>query len=367
MKEKVTDPRIKSLAAEVADGRQAELVEELIETALRLGRDKAGLGDMKLFNRAMREMRYAAATFASYQGRRKVAVFGSARTRSDADEFIQAREFARRIVQEGFMVITGGGDGIMGAAQQGAGAENSFGLNIRLPFEQSANETILGDKKLINFNYFFTRKLNFMKETHAFVLCPGGFGTQDEGFEALTLMQTGKSQIVPVILLDKPNGHYWETWRRFIVNDLLGAHLVSETDFNLFKVVHSAEDAVAEVLKFYRVFHSYRWVRERMVIRLNRRLTETAVATLNARFDALIAADAIVQTTALPEERDETKLAALPRLVLTPHKRDFGMIRVLLDAINDAETETDEDAPGAEAATAVRQSEGPPSDVAPNA
>jgi uncharacterized protein (TIGR00730 family) len=359
MKDKEIDSRIKELAAEVAEGRQAELVGELIETALRLGKDKASIGDMKLFNRAMREMRYAASVFSKFQGQRKVAVFGSARTRSDVDEFIQAREFSRRIVQEGFMVITGGGDGIMGAAQQGAGAENSFGLNIRLPFEQSANQTILGDKKLINFNYFFTRKLNFMKETHAFVLCPGGFGTQDEGFEALTLMQTGKSQIVPVVLLDKPNGHYWETWRRFIQNDLLSAGLVSQSDFHLFKVVQNTEEAVAEVLKFYRVFHSYRWVRERMVIRINRRLTAAALETLNEKFDTLLAADRIVQTGALPEEHEETKLAALPRLVLVPHKRDFGMIRLLLDAINESETEGAV-AAGASEATTVRQSHGPP-------
>jgi len=362
MKDKEIDARIKELAAEVAEGRQAELVGELIDTALRLGRDKAGIGDMKLFNRAMREMRYAASVFTKYQGRRKVAVFGSARTRSDADEFILAREFARRMVQEGFMVITGGGDGIMGAAQQGAGAEHSFGLNIRLPFEQRANETIYGDRKLINFNYFFTRKLNFMKETHAFVLCPGGFGTQDEGFEALTLMQTGKSQIVPVILLDKPNGHYWETWRRFIHTDLLGAGLVSESDFNLFKVAQNVEEAVDEVLKFYRVFHSYRWVRERMVIRINKHLTPDAVESLNSRFDALLATDRIVQCEALPEEADETKIADLPRLVLTPHKRDFGMIRLLLDAINECETEGAAIA-GSEEADPIRQSDAPPAKV----
>lgn len=362
MKDEEIEARIKELAGEVAAGRPAELVGELIDTALRLGRDRASLGDLKLFNRAMREMRFAASVFAKFQGWRKVAVFGSARTRSDADEFIQAREFARRIVQEGFMVITGGGDGIMGAAQQGAGAENSFGLNIRLPFEQRANETIYGDKKLINFNYFFTRKLNFMKETHAFVLCPGGFGTQDEGFEALTLMQTGKSQIVPVVLLDKPNGHYWETWRRFIQHDLLGAGLVSPSDFHLFKVVQDAEEAVAEVLKFYRVFHSYRWVRERMVIRLHKRLTPAAVEALNEKFDALLAADRIVLTQALPEEHEEAKLAALPRLVLVPHKRDFGMIRLLLDAINESETEGAE-APGAEKAVPVAQSDAPPAKV----
>ena len=362
MKDKEIETKIKELAAEVAEGRQAELVGELIDTALRLGRDKAGIADLKLFNRAMREMRYAASVFAKFQGRRKVAVFGSARTRSDVDEFAQAREFSRRIVREGFMVITGGGDGIMGAAQQGAGAENSFGLNIRLPFEQSANETIIGDKKLINFNYFFTRKLNFMKETHAFVLCPGGFGTQDEGFEALTLMQTGKSQIVPVVLLDKPNGHYWETWRRFVHNDLLGAGLVSQSDFHLFKIAQDVGEAVDEVLKFYRVFHSYRWVRERMVIRINRQLTPAALESLNARFDTLLAADRIVQTEALPEEHEETKIATLPRLVLVPHKRDFGMIRLLLDAINESETQG-EAASGSGEADIVRQSDAPPAKV----
>ncbi len=338
MKAKVIDPRIRALVRDVVDGRHADLVEELVDTALKLGKDRASVADLKLFNRALREMRYAASVFAKYQDRRKVAVFGSARTRSDAEEFKLAREFARLISQEDFMIITGGGDGIMGAAQQGAGAENSFGLNIRLPFEQRANETIHGDRKLINFNYFFTRKLSFMKETHAFVLCPGGFGTQDEGFEALTLMQTGKSQLVPVILLDKPNGHYWETWRRFIQNDLYDLGLVSQTDFHLFRITHSPEQAVQEILKFYKVFHSYRWVREKMVIRVNARLTDASVAALNERFDGLLAADEIGQSEALAEEQDETKLAGLPRIVLTPHKRDFGMIRTLLDAINESET-----------------------------
>lgn len=362
MKEKETNPKIRELAASVAEGRQAELVEEMIETALRLGRDKASIGDMKLFNRAMREMRYAASVFAKYQGVRKVAVFGSARTRSDEEEFLLAREFARLIVEQGFMVITGGGDGIMGAAQQGAGAEHSFGLNIRLPFEQRANETILGDQKLINFNYFFTRKLNFMKETHAFVLCPGGFGTQDEGFEALTLMQTGKSQIVPIIMLDKPDGHYWKTWQHFVQNELLAAGLISKSDFHLFKIVHSAREAVDEVLKFYRVFHSYRWVREKMVIRVNRRLTEAAIDGLNEEFDTLLATDRIVQTGALPEEKDDTKVADLPRIVLIPHKRDFGQIRLLLDRINDAETET-LDLPGSAEAEPIAQSDAPPAKV----
>jgi uncharacterized protein (TIGR00730 family) len=338
MKEKEIDPRIRALAAEVAGGKAADLVADMMETAARLGRDHASMAELKLISRALREMRYAASVFARYQGIRKVAVFGSARTRPEEEEYKLAKRFAATIVQQGYMVITGGGDGIMGAAQEGAGAEKSFGLNIRLPFEQRANEVIHGDPKLINFNYFFTRKLNFAKETHAFVLLPGGFGTHDEGFEVITLMQTGKMPIVPIVMLDRPNGHYWETWRRFIDNDLLDQGLVSATDFHLFHITHDPDEAVRIITHFYKNFHSYGWVREKMVVRIQRNLTPAALEDLNTRFDALLAADRIVQTTPLPEERDDHHIADFPRIVLTPHKRDFGTIRLLLDAINNAET-----------------------------
>lgn len=335
---KPLDPRLAELANEVSRGRASDLVAEMLDTVLQLGRDRATLADLKLFRRAFGEMRYAANVFAKYSGVRKVAVFGSARTKPAEAEYQLARTFAARIVERGFMVITGGGDGIMGAAQEGAGAEKSFGLNIRLPFEQRANEVIDGDPKLITFNYFFTRKLNFAKETHAFVLLPGGFGTHDEGFEVLTLMQTGKMPVVPIIMLDRPNGHYWETWRRFIDNDLLDRGLISATDFHLFHITHDPDEAVAEILNFYRNFHSYRWVRERMVVRIERPLTEAALQDLNARFSGMLVSGSIQQTGPLPEEKDETALAGMPRLVLTPDKHDFGTIRLFLNAINTAET-----------------------------
>jgi len=338
MKERVRDPRIKVLAEEVATGKAAELIADMMETALKLGRDQAAIAELKLTSRALREMRYASRVFSRYQGIRKVAVFGSARTKPAEEEYKLAKLFAQKIVAKDYMLITGGGDGIMGAAQEGAGAEKSFGLNILLPFEQRANETIHGDPKLINFNYFFTRKLNFAKETHAFVLLPGGFGTHDEGCEILTLMQTGKMPIVPVIMLDRQNGHYWETWRRFIVNDLLEQGLVSPTDFHLFHITHDADDAVNVITRFYKNFHSYRWVREKMVIRIQNRLSMEAIEDLNARFGALLASDRIVQTTPLPEERDEQLVSHLPRIVLTPFKTDFGSIRLLIDAINNATT-----------------------------
>jgi uncharacterized protein (TIGR00730 family) len=339
MKEKDVDPRVRQLTADVAGGKAARIIEEMIDTALGFGRDQATIAELKLMNRALKEMRAAASVFSNYHRVRKVAVFGSARTKPEEDEYKVAAAFGREIVDKGYMVITGGGEGIMGAAQKGAGAEKSFGLNIRLPFEQAANPVIHGDPKLLNFNYFFTRKLNFAKETHAFALFPGGFGTHDEGFEILTLMQTGKMPIVPIVMLDKQNGHYWEMWRRFITNDLLNNGLISPTDFNLFHVTYDVCDAVRHISAFYRNFHSYRWVREKMVIRIHCKLTAGGLEKLNETFADVLACGLIEQSQALEEEADDHHLHHMPRIVLTPNKRDFGTLRLLLDALNTAPNE----------------------------
>ena len=333
------DERIRQLVADSGCEKSCDLIEEMIITALKMGKDQTTVADLKLFNRSLKELRYCARVFAPYRAKRKVVVFGSARTPDTEPEAILAEEFSRKIVEKGFMIITGGGDGIMGAAQRGAGREQSFGLNIRLPFEQRANETIHGDAKLVNFNYFFTRKLNFVKETHAVVLFPGGFGTMDEGFEVLTLMQTGKARIIPVVLVDKPGGRYWETWLRFLQEDLLRLGLVSADDFHLFKMTHDVDAAVEEVQNFYKNYRSYRWVGARMVVRLTHRLTAAAVEKLNTDFVEIIEQGKIVQREALPEEANEPEIAELPRLVLQPHRRNFGRFRVLIDAINAAEAE----------------------------
>ena len=334
------DQRIRQLVADSGCEKSCALIEEMVITALKMGRDQTTTADLKLFNRSLKELRYAGRVFAPYRHLRKVVVFGSARTAPDEPEFIAAEIFARRMHEEhGYMTITGGGEGIMGAAQRGAGRANSFGLNIRLPFEQRANETIHGDAKLINFNYFFTRKLNFLKETHAVALFPGGFGTMDEGFEVLTLMQTGKARILPVVMVDKPGGRYWETWLRFLREDLLQLGLVSADDFHLFKMTHSVDDAIAEIAQFYRNFRSYRWVGQRLIIRIGKRLAPAAVEQLNASFADILLGGEIVQSTALPEEQNEPEIAALPRLVLAPKRKNFGRIRQLIDAINAAETE----------------------------
>lgn len=328
------DERIHQLVAEWGAEKSPELIEEIIMTALKMARDRMGTADLKLMNRSLKEMRYAAKVFAAYREFRKVCVFGSARTLPSAAEYRVAEEFGREMVAQNYMVITGGGDGIMGAAQRGAGREHSFGLNIRLPFEQRANETIHGDAKLINFNYFFTRKLNFVKETHALALFPGGFGTMDEGFEVLTLMQTGKARIIPVVLVDTPNGTYWETWKTFLTEHLYEFGFIGAEDFHLFKIVHTAREAMQEILNFYRVYHSARWAGEQLVIRLAHLLPAAAVADLNQKFADIVRTGHIVQGTALRQEKNEPSIWNLPRLILTPHRRSFGRFRQLIDAIN---------------------------------
>ncbi len=328
------DDRVRELVEDWGADKTPELIEEMIVTALKIARDEMGVADLKLINRSLKELRYAAKVFAPYAAVRKVAIFGSARAVEDSAQFRMAEEFGREIVKQEFMVITGGGDGIMGAAQKGAGRENSFGLNIRLPFEQKANPIIEGDGKLINFNYFFTRKLNFVKETHALALFPGGFGTMDEGFEVLTLMQTGKARIIPMVLLDTPKGTYWETWMKFVRDDMFNLGYVSTEDFSLFKLCHTVTEAVNEIAQFYKNYHSVRWVGEQLLLRLCRRLSDEAVAELNEKFADIVRKGRIVQSSALPDERNEPEIWKLPRLILTPHRRDFGRLRQLIDAIN---------------------------------
>ena len=330
------DERVRQLVADWGAPKSPELIEEMIVTVLKMAREGMGSGDLKLTNRSLKELRYAAKIFAPYRQFRKVVVFGSARTAPEEGEFQAAEEFGRQMVKHDYMVITGGGDGIMGAAQKGAGRDRSFGLNIRLPFEQSANPIIEGDKKLINFNYFFTRKLNFVKETHAFALFPGGFGTMDEGFEVLTLMQTGKGRIIPVVLVDRPGGTYWETWMRFLNEHLLARGLISPEDFHFFKVAESVPEAVQEILHFYKIYFSSRWVGDRLVLRILQKLPEKAVARLTEEFRDILKEGVIVQGTALPQEKNEPDIWDMPRLIFTPHRRNFGRFRQLIDAINNS-------------------------------
>ncbi len=326
---------VRQLLASHGGAENADLAEDIIEVAVRLLDDQADRLDTKIIAAALKEMRYAAKVFGPFRGKRKVTVFGSARTQPDAAEYRQAVEFGRAIVARGFMVITGGGEGIMGAAQRGAGRENSFGLNIRLPFEQEPNEEIAGDSKLIHFKYFFTRKLYFLKETDSLVMFPGGFGTHDEAFEALTLIQTGKSQPKPLVFIDRPRGNYWKTWWRFVEDQLLDRDLIGREDLALFKVTDNIEDACNEICQFYGNYHSSRYIRDALYLRVKHPVTDSLLRTLNDRFaDICLNSDKIHAATKLPKEEDEPELADLHRIVCPFNRTHFGRLRKLIDVVN---------------------------------
>jgi uncharacterized protein (TIGR00730 family) len=309
---------------------------DLINTAQELRRDDASIGDLKIATGALREMRQGFKVFAAYRGVRKVSVFGSARTQPGDPVFKLAEEFARRIADAGYMVITGAGPGIMEACQRGAGRERSFGVNIRLPWEQQANTIISGDPKLMSFRYFFARKLFFLKEADSVVLFPGGFGTHDEGFETLTLLQTGKTRPMPLLLLDRPRGTYWKTWQRYVEDHLLRRGMIQKEDLALYKVTDSVTAAVEEITHFYRVYHSSRYVRERFVIRVTRPLPADFVDALARDFADIITAGSITQRPALRAEREEPDILHLPRLVLQFDQVHFGRLRMLIDRLNQA-------------------------------
>jgi uncharacterized protein (TIGR00730 family) len=307
---------------------------EMMISVLKLAKEKPQTRDVKLFNRALKELRYANKVFAPYRNVKKICIFGSARTKHGSAEYVAAEQFAHKMMEAGYMIITGGGDGIMGAAQAGAGKERSFGLNIRLPFEQKANETILGDPKLINFKYFFTRKLNFVKESDAIALLPGGFGTMDEGFESLTLMQTGKSRLLPIVLVDAPGGNFWRTFDRYLREHLLIDGWISEPDFHLYKMTDNLDEAMQEVLDFYYNFHSYRFVGDQLVIRMQREVPPGALVKLERDFADILRGPCRV-CVALPEEINEPEISDLPRLCLNFDKRSYGRLRQLINRLNE--------------------------------
>lgn len=314
--------------------QHSELIGEIKETADNLSADKATRGDLKILSRALRELRYAFKVFTPYRRNRKVTVFGSARTQPGSADWEQASKFGRLMAEEGWMVVTGAGGGIMEAAHEGSGRDMAMGLNILLPFEQEANPIINGSDKLVNLKYFFTRKLLFVKEVHAVVSCPGGFGTQDEAFETLTLVQTGKRDLMPMVFLDSPGGTYWKSWLEYIKEELLKTGMISPGDLNLFKVTDNAEEAVDEVLNFYSVYNSMRFVRDKLVLRLHCEPDAAMIERLNDEFADIVASGKIEKTTAHRLEKDDKHLAELPRLQFSFNRRGVGRLRAMVDLLN---------------------------------
>ncbi len=326
---------ISNLIRQYAPGGNEELLSQMFVTICRLAADGADRGDLKILNTALRELRYAFKIFRPYAKVRKVSMFGSARTSQDHPQYIQAKRFARLIQKQGWMVITGAGDGIMRAGNHGATRDASFGVSISLPFEQTANTIIADDPKLVNFRYFFTRKLVFVKEANAIALFPGGFGTQDEGFESLTLVQTMKTSPTPIVMCDEPGGTYWHRWRAYIKAELVGAGMIDPGDLDLFFLTDQAEDAVAEILKFYRRYHSSRYVGDEFVIRLVKPLSSETVIEINDSFADILNKGRFVQSPG-PLEGEEGVLPEMARLVFPFNRQNAGRLRRLINRINEA-------------------------------
>ena len=343
----LSDPSLEPTSAEVADAsplsrdekraqaRVRRLIDDIVATAHALEHSGASVGELKLVARALEEMRCGFEMFDPYRDVRKVATFGSARTEADDPYFRTAERFARAIVEHGFMVITGAGGGIMEACQRGAGRERSFGVNIRLPFEQDPNAFIHGDPKLMSFNYFFTRKLFFIKEAHAVALFPGGFGTHDEGFETLTLLQTGKCQMMPLVLLDQPRGTYWKTWHHYIKEHLLRRGMISPEDLHLYLVTDDCQEAVQAISKFYRVYHSSRYVKDLLVIRTTVPIPAALLTELTREFGDMLTSGAIEAVKPFAVERDDPATLQLPRIALRFDRRRYGRLRQLIDRLNE--------------------------------
>jgi len=309
-----------------------DLVRDIIVTALRLSEDRAERGDVKVVSSSIRELRYAFKTFAPFTRVRKLSIFGSARTPHENSSYLQCVDFSKEMVQRGWMIITGAGGGIMRAGNEGAGKDRSFGVNIRLPFEQRANTVIHGDPKLVTFRYFFTRKLMFVKEADGVAFFPGGFGTMDEMYETLTLVQTGKTAPIPLVMVDAPGGTYWADWHGF-VERLIYRGLVSAEDNHLFKVAYDVKSAADEITRYYRVFNSSRYVKSRLVIRMNHAVCDETLRRLKLDF-ADIHGGNIEQGGMHADEAMETDLAHLPRLWLDFNRRNTGRLRQLIDVLN---------------------------------
>jgi uncharacterized protein (TIGR00730 family) len=314
--------------------RTSDLIADIHDAADKFQRDGSTRGDLKLVSRALRELRYALKVFQPFRRNLKVTVFGSARTKPEALAYQQAVDFGAKIAELDWMVITGAAAGIMEAGHEGAGREKSLGLNILLPFEQEANPVIDGDPKLVHMKYFFTRKLMFVKECQAVVCFAGGFGTLDEALEVLTLLQTGKRELVPVVLIDEPGGSYWKNFQRFVDDSLLAGGMISPQDINLYLLTDSVDEAVEELATFYKNYHSMRYVKHQLVFRLKAAPTAAAISTINSEFRDILVSGDFELSDRLADENDDPETDHFARLVFHFDRRNHGRLRCLIDFLN---------------------------------
>ncbi len=325
---------IDELASKAATEETRELFREILTAAVKLGMESGDKADLKVVNSTLKELRYSFKVFSPYRNVKKAIIFGSARSKETSAEYKMAEEFASKITKKGFMVVTGGGPGVMEAGNRGAEPGKDFALNIRLPFEQEPNPYIDEKQRLISFKYFFTRKLIFIKETDATTLFPGGFGTNDEGFEALTLIQTGKSKPRPIILMEPPGSTYWTDWDRFVRRQLVGEGYVSKEDLNLYRIMSDVDQAVKHIEDFYKVYHSVRYVRGLTVIRLNHELSPKKLQHLNREFKDILVSGEIKPSSPVKEEIRKGEHLDLPRLVMKFNMRNFARLCEMIHEIN---------------------------------
>jgi uncharacterized protein (TIGR00730 family) len=311
-----------------------DLYQSILATVVQLVDQSTDQQDLKLASAALAEMAEAFRVFSPYRDSRKVTFFGSARTLPDDPLYTQARRLAQKMAGHGWMVVTGAGPGIMSAGMEGAGKARSLGVNIRLPQESGANVFIAQDPKLVEMRYFFTRKLMLIKESHGYAVLPGGFGTLDEAFELLTLLQTGKAQPAPLVLLDVPQGTYWRGWRRFVNEEVASRGLIDQDDRALFKITSDVEDAARELLGFYRNYHSARWVGDLLVLRLTRAPTRSQLSELNDRFADIVTSGIIRPTKPLSPERSSRDHLELARVAFRFDRTHYGRLRQMIDALN---------------------------------
>jgi uncharacterized protein (TIGR00730 family) len=328
------DRIIDDLLLEAGGIHHPHLVREMIISALKSGQESDYLADLKMLNNTMKEMRYTNKVFAPFRQRKKVTIFGSARTDPNEPIYRTCASFSKRLAELGYMIITGGGQGIMQAGNEGAGSENSFAVNIRLPFEQAPNRVMLRNPRLITYKYFFTRKVAFVKESSAIAVFPGGFGTLDEAMEVFTLIQTGKTSPTPLVLIDDGSG-YWDIWFEFIKSAMLGRGYISAEDFAIFTITSNEEEAIRVIEEFYRNYHSLRFVEGKLVIRLNKELSDADIEVLGSEFPEVLRAGTRIERSApFPEEADEPDLLHLPRLVLNFDHQHYGLLIAFIGRIN---------------------------------
>jgi uncharacterized protein (TIGR00730 family) len=320
---------------ETAGGiHQPKIIREMLLSSLKIGQETDYLADLKLINRTLQEMRFTTRVFGPYRDRKKVTIFGSARTEPQDEMYLKCVRFSRILADKGYMIITGGGPGIMQAGNEGAGSENSFAVNIRLPFEQKPNPIMYRNPRTITYKYFFNRKVAFIKETDAVAVFPGGFGTLDEAMEVFTLVQTGKTSPKPLILVDDGDG-YWERFFKFVKESLLVKGFISGEDFSLFAITKDEHEAIEVIDSFYRIYHSLRFIENRLVIRLSKPLSPENIATLEDEFSELIGkGDHIHCCGPFPEEHDEPDLAELPRISLLFDHHHYGLLIAFINRIN---------------------------------